>query len=347
MIATAAAAAEYVNAELGGIGGRPIELIPCETQNTPESVLGCAGELIGAEPLLVIPGPDFASPAALETYLTAGMPLIGGAAYLPQEFAADNRVLFQGWSASLFPGMTYFAINELDAENIVAVSFEDPQNEAILGAFMEPMMQEAGLPSLQFVGTPASAPDFTAPLAVAVNSDADAILAFGLPCEPILQAYAGLNTDIPIVLPDNCTDPNVLESVGDAADGAYFVIQYDSPTLSPDDPETSLYTQVLENYGTGDIRETSIGLSGFATVLNIHDVLDDVDVSSLTSAEVLEIFRSQDSGPNFLIDGDFDCANPPFEPFPALCKISALFAQFTGDELVAVTDWVGADEMWS
>ncbi len=346
MIQAASAAADYINAELDGIAGRPIELVTCETVNTPESVLGCAAEILAAEPLLVIPGPDFASPAALETYTTAGIPLIGGAAFAPNEFVAENRILFQGWSASLFPAMTHFAAGELGAENIVAVSFDDPQNQIILAAFMEPVMASRGLPSLEFVGTPASAPDFAAPLAVAVNADADAILAFGLPCEPIMQAYAGLGSDIPIVLPDNCTDPDVLAAVGDAAEGVYFVIQYDSPTLSPDDPETMLYTDVLAQYGEGDIRESSIGLSGFASVMNIHDVLDDSDIASLEAADVLAAFRSLEAGPNFLIDGDFNCATPPLEQFPSLCEVSALLAQYVDGELVPVTGWVGGAELW-
>lgn len=346
MLETTAAAAEYVNNELGGIAGRPIELVACETSNTPESVLGCASELLSAEPLVIIGGPDLASPAALETYASENMPLIGGAAFTPQEFNAPNRVLFQGWSASLFPGMAHFAVTELGAENIVGVSFDDPTNQVILQAFMDPVMERQGLPKLQFVGTPASAPDFTAPLATAVSAGADAILAFGLPCEPIMQAYAGLGTDIPMVLPDNCIDPSILASVGDAAEGMYFVVQYDSPTLSPDDPETQTYQHAIDTYSDGEVRETSIGLAGFASIVNLHDVLDDMDPAAIRSESVLAEFKSIDAGPNLLIDGDFNCAAPPVPSFASLCNVSAVFARYEGGELVQLTEWAGASELW-
>jgi branched-chain amino acid transport system substrate-binding protein len=346
MLETVAVAADYVNNELGGIAGRPIELVSCETDNSPESVLSCASDLIGAAPVLVIHGPDYAGAAATETYAAADMPLIGGAAFIPQEFTAPNRVLFQGWSASLFPGMAYFAATELDAENIVAIGFDDPQNQAILAAFMNPVMQRLGLPDLQYVGTPPTSPDFTTTLATAVSADPDAILAFGLPCEPIVQAYRATGTDIPLVLPDNCTDPSMLSALGDAAEGVYFVGQLDSPTLSPDDPETQTYQQAVDAYGDGDVRETSIGLAGFASVLNIHDVLDSYDPDAITSEAVLAEFQAIEAGPNSLIDGDFNCATPPLPAFSALCNVSAWFATVQDGQLTQIGDWADAKALW-
>jgi ABC-type branched-subunit amino acid transport system substrate-binding protein len=274
------------------------------------------------------------------------MPLIGGAAFIPQEFTAPNRVLFQGWSASLFPGMAYFAATELDAENIVAIGFDDPQNQAILAAFMNPVMQRLGLPDLQYVGTPPTSPDFTTTLATAVSADPDAILAFGLPCEPIVQAYRATGTDIPLVLPDNCTDPSMLSALGDAAEGVYFVGQLDSPTLSPDDPETQTYQQAVDAYGDGDVRETSIGLAGFASVLNIHDVLDSYDPDAITSEAVLAEFQAIEAGPNSLIDGDFNCATPPLPAFSALCNVSAWFATVQDGQLTQIGDWADAKALW-
>ena len=57
LIDGAEAAVEYVNNQLGGIGGRPIQLESCTTDYTPPGLTACVNELFQQVPLTIIPGP--------------------------------------------------------------------------------------------------------------------------------------------------------------------------------------------------------------------------------------------------------------------------------------------------
>ena len=109
LIDGAEAATDYVNNQLGGIGGRPIQLESCTTDYTAPRLTACANELFQKQPLIIIPGPDAGALTVQATFDATGIPLIGGASFTPPEYTSPSRALFNGWSASLFPAMVHFA----------------------------------------------------------------------------------------------------------------------------------------------------------------------------------------------------------------------------------------------
>ena len=118
LIDGAEAATDYVNNQLGGIGGRPIQLESCTTDYTAPRLTACANELFQKQPLIIIPGPDVGALTVQATFDATGIPLIGGASFTPPEYTSPSRALFNGWSASLFPAMVHFASTQLHATNM-------------------------------------------------------------------------------------------------------------------------------------------------------------------------------------------------------------------------------------
>ncbi|MCZ7526653.1 MAG: ABC transporter substrate-binding protein [Acidimicrobiia bacterium] len=92
----AQAAVEYVNQELGGVGGRPLALEVCATVGTPESAAQCANELVEKGVLLVAGGLDYGTEASLPVLEQAGIPYIGGVPLLMPEFRSPVSFQFQG-----------------------------------------------------------------------------------------------------------------------------------------------------------------------------------------------------------------------------------------------------------
>src|SRR5882672_2357121 len=60
----AEAAVEYVNNELGGVDGHPLEIEVCNAENTPESQASCGQKLFAAKPT-VVTGTQFVYPTGL------------------------------------------------------------------------------------------------------------------------------------------------------------------------------------------------------------------------------------------------------------------------------------------
>ena len=137
LIDGAEAAVEYVNNQLGGIGGRPIQLESCTTDYTAPGLTACVNELFQKDPLIIIPGPDAGALSVQPTIDATGIPLIGGASFTPPEYTSPTRSLFNGWSASLFPAMVHFAISELQATNLAALALDLPSNAFIRALFMD------------------------------------------------------------------------------------------------------------------------------------------------------------------------------------------------------------------
>jgi len=52
----AQAAVGYVNEDLGGVEGRPLQLRTCRTDGSPEASQACARQLLAARPLTIIGG---------------------------------------------------------------------------------------------------------------------------------------------------------------------------------------------------------------------------------------------------------------------------------------------------
>src|ERR1700749_2659066 len=67
----ATAAVDYINKNLGGIKGRPVQMTTCATLGTSESMISCANKAVDAKADIVIKG--------AETAAESGVPIITGA----------------------------------------------------------------------------------------------------------------------------------------------------------------------------------------------------------------------------------------------------------------------------
>ena len=70
MLPAAKATVEYLNAYQGGLAGRPIELIGCETAGEPGKATDCANQLVQDDVAMVVM-PETQQPLAVHTVLAA------------------------------------------------------------------------------------------------------------------------------------------------------------------------------------------------------------------------------------------------------------------------------------
>lgn len=346
MIPMGEAAVEYINSELGGIAGRPIELVTCSTSGTPDSVAACANELLQASPVLVVGGPDAAASAGVTIFESAGVPIVGGGALTPIELTSQNRFVFQGFAAATVPGMAYLLHDELDVEQFTVLAPESPGTPLVVDLFLKPLTDALGLPTPVLVQVPLSTPDLTTHMFAAVDGRPDALMVLGLPCQPIMSAYASLGTDIPMILPENCSDPDLLGENAAVAEGVYFLGLSNRPDLDTDNADVRELLAALERHADGRVATTDSSLETFSSFMNIHAALDQVpDPLAISPTLVTETLRTQGPKPNFLKDS-YDCAAPPTPILPGVCDASARLLRFEGGELTVVTDFVGTRVLW-
>ena len=129
--ASARAAAEYINTELGGLGGRPIELVVCEMAITPDDSQRCANELVAEGVEVVISSLNFFG-NHMAILNGAGVPVIVGTPITVADFTSPDTFSIGagGGCFGVHTGMVQFAtqiIPELEGIDVnrVAVPWAD------------------------------------------------------------------------------------------------------------------------------------------------------------------------------------------------------------------------------
>jgi len=325
MVVAAQAAVEYVNSELGGVDGRPLQLEVCETRNTADTMNACASELAQKSPVAVIGGPDLNAVGSInQVFKPQSIPVVGGTAIIPPEYAPPAepvfRTVFLPGPVSLFPGLVLWAHEEFDAQKVAFVSNDLPSSQVQLATYINPTLSALGLPDAEVVKAPVASAEFTPFLQAALSSDPDALLVVGLPCLPILNAYQALGSSVPLIQADTCSDPATLEQAGSLAEGAFYVTQLRTPTLDPEDEDVAMYVAATSEFASDDSQlETTFALSAFQAVMNLRELMLTLD-GDVTKESVQAAVRAASDQHNFLgHSGSYSCTPLPIPAFKGIC----------------------------
>jgi len=275
----AQAAAAYVNDTLGGIEGRPLRLVTCRSDGSPESSQACARQLLAARPLAVIGGVDFGAGAALPAYEKARVPYVSGSPQLLAELINPNSYALTGGTAAELLGTADYLINTLHVHKVNALYVDLPGLLASAVASAKTIFDKEKIAS-RLVAEKADAADFTPALTSATADKPDAVVIVfpAASCQRILQAAAGLGTTVPLVVPGSCAIPRVLSSAGPAVP----VLAASNYTLVPPTggtPDEQAYRQLV---ATAD--QAPIAQAAFSTVLDVRRLLVEAGTSPSSDA---------------------------------------------------------------
>lgn len=126
----ARAAVDHVNHEIGGIHERPVELVSCATDGTPETTISCANKFAEEGVVAALDGYNITSSAALDILASKQIPLVGGIPFDSTTGAGvDNRVFFSAPQAGFLIGaMQAFAEAGKKNVTLVAADVKETRN---------------------------------------------------------------------------------------------------------------------------------------------------------------------------------------------------------------------------
>ncbi len=257
---------DYLN-EHGGIGDRPVELVNCTANGSPEGSQACAQEVTGQGVELVLLGldlfPDYA------TYAAAGVPVIGMLPILPGDYTADALFL-TGGNATTMGAIAAAAKEHYGAETVGIVSADNAganASEASLVASLD----IAGIEHTTVKGgdneTDAG---YQGLMREAASGDPDLLISLyaDAGCIGTIRGRAALGIDIPVLTTSICAESAVIEEVGDDALGWVFVgIQTDEDT-----PERAVLQEIVApalDVEPSEVDPNALGLGGLGTVMTM------------------------------------------------------------------------------
>jgi branched-chain amino acid transport system substrate-binding protein len=336
----AEAAVNFINAELGGVDGRPIELVSCIANFSVEGSQRCAQELVQAGVVAVAGGLDITSNGSIPVLEQNGIPYIGGIPVNFDEMQSPISFQFSGGS----PGaMTAFASDAITRgyDNVAIVYAEFAPTESAAIDYGARVLEAAGVETVTTISYPMLANDLLPVMTQAGEGDPDAIFMFAADaaCLRAMQTRVDLGIEADLYMVGSCASPTTLEEADGAGDGMVFNIEgpIDMDTGVVDGP---VYAEAATRYGPDGYQVQSAGTVSFRSVMNIWAVLTAIGADEVTPAAIIDHMRSTRDQPSW--DGHpYTCDGQQVPDLPALCAPQQVLVQVDGTTLHRRSDgWI-------
>lgn len=334
----------FVNAELGGVGGRPVELVTCITSFSPEQSAACAQEMVAADVVALVGGLDVTSDGSVPVLEANGIPQLGG---IPANIVEQQSEVTFFFSGGVTGGLAAFLAHAADegGDSAVLAYGEFDSFEVAANDYAAPVAELLGI-DLELVSYPLTATDFLPVLTRAAESEPDAIIvaAAGSACAPIMRTYADLGIEAQLYLVGACADEEIIE----ASDGAYegVIFNTEGPPASVETVEGEIFTSVNELYAAGEgAGAGTVGLRGF---MNLFALLDELGPDAVSRESILEAVRASDARPSFW-GHPYTCDGAQIDGLPALCapQQSVFLVEEPGENVTLNEDWYDTVDLFA
>jgi branched-chain amino acid transport system substrate-binding protein len=343
-LATAGAqlAVRYVNDQLGGVGGHPVQLVQCFIKSNEEEGTTCGQKLVNDKRISVIATGAVATGAqSLQATIRGTKPVVTGVAITPVDGAQKTGiVLFGDGPHILLPFGTY-AKNVLHAKTAAVVY---PQATGITESALviAAGLRKAGIET-KAVGYTQGQTDLTAPLTAAGATTADFIAPYGSAADCANQAKGlqqlGITDSRKIMTAPLCLNSQVIEALGDWPLWTYAIASslYGDPT----DKGMPAYQAVIKRYKAEKNAPDPWHIVAFGQLLTTVRFLNEANASKagITPKTVLARAKAF-KGPLALGSPKLQCGK--YKTAPGICN--DMFQAFTYKgkfQFTRASGWIG------
>ena len=330
--AVAQAYVDYFNAEHGGAGGHPLELVVCGAGDAVESHIACANEFVNADDVHVVINSGFLSNSiASGTILAeAGKANLGlGNDFI--DYLTPNLYNFDPGLPGLAQVFFVFAKNRRDVSSMTLFLADDPAIAPFEPALYA-IAESNGITITETIYL-GFEPDLTGPVsaAEAANDGWLFVLADGAQCTAAANGAATVGYDGHIFGNDLCLSQELVES--GAVDGWSGPIVSSAPTVDGG-AEIDEIDRVLDTYGGSGVQTAGLAGWALAQVYIARDLLIEGGGSGATDESVLAALSTYSRGD---IPGYPEVTCPGPDPWAGACNTSPLMVtvvdgQMTGPD---------------
>jgi branched-chain amino acid transport system substrate-binding protein len=324
-------AVDYINTELGGVNGRPIEVLVCNVDGSPESSVGCANQFVENDVVTAAQGVDIGGDALLPILAEAGVAEVGWLPFGPQQRLAVGDAFFFGSASPSFAMSSVLALQELGAQKIEFIFQDVPSAHSYQDDVIAPLAEELGLEiNTQFYDP--AAPDWATITATAMASQPDAIGSPAIPepdCVGMVTALKAANYTGDIWGAGCSVFIDVLGP--EVAQGVYTYADVYIPDVMADAPpevaeELQTYVDLMTAAGLEDKIE-GFAQGGFGVAMDLYTALSQME-GDIDSTTFLEHMQTA-TGRRFM-GQDFNCDGSAW-PGETACQVGVIIYQVGPD----------------
>ncbi len=339
-------AVKYVNDHLGGVGGRPLELVECFVKNAEEEGLGCAQKFLNDPDVVAITyGAVAVGANTIASTVNGKKPIIMGFSLNPSDANADNTyILFAAGNFSVY-GWATFGRDVLKAKTNAVLYPEGPGLQEVAAGVKE-SSDAAGIQT-KLVGFDPNATDLTGALTAAGAQSADMISPIVVQPEQCIALARALDTLG--VAPEkvvgflDCSKPELHEGYGgDAPKYYYGIAQSGDAFIEPATPAGDAFKKaLLEYFPNTDNAADAWFSSTFSLMLTIARFGNEsgADVTPDSLAAKAQAFK----GPLLMGGAELACGKYPKSK--AVCGDGDQFFRYQGkNQYEAIGGWIQTPE---
>jgi branched-chain amino acid transport system substrate-binding protein len=317
------AAVNYLNAH-GGVNGRPIKLVVCAADGSPESSIGCANQFVQAKVPVVLEGVDIGGDAMLPILQSAGIPLTGGIPFSAAATTSQHAYFFDAAvpAVSIAP-LAYFRSHGV--HSIVYFLGDTPNNRFFDQKLLAPTAKALGIRYKSVFYNPA-APQWPVLAATAESLHPDLA---GTPnaldpdCDGLFNALKSTGYTGKIFLASCEVGVQLL---GARAQGAYLYSMFWWPGTPQDAPaakrsEIEAYIAAMKQAGQTKWINSNAAYA-FANAVTLGRALSGMHLSTYTGASVEQGLR-QTKGLDAFLGEPISCDHSAF-PGQSACSSGVL-----------------------
>jgi branched-chain amino acid transport system substrate-binding protein len=342
-LATAGAqmAVNYANADLGGIGGHPVQLVTCFIASAEEEGTTCAQKFLANSHVDVIDmGGVAVGVQSFYSTLNGAKPVIDGVAATPIDAAQQNAVILFGDVTHILPPFGTYAQDVLHAKTAALVYPSDNAGIADGAAAVKQGLQAAGI-TVKSVGYPESQTDLTSVLTAAGAQTADVVIPYtdAAGCVNVAKSLQtlGITDSKKILSAPLCLNGQVIQGFGDFPHWTYAI----ASSLFGDatDPGMPAYEAAAKTFSTPADETDPWNIVDFGQLLTTIKVMNEVGYANLSPSAILAKAKAF-TGPQALGAPALDCGKYPSAP--AVCNDRIQFFTYTGGVTSGKPQWTKA-----
>lgn len=272
-------ALDYLNQKLAGVNGRPVEVVRCVSDGSPEQSIACANQFVEEDVVAVQEGVDLGGDAILPILADAGIPLIGHVQFGPARMFDANSYYF-GTAAIAYGGAALRYYKDQGASSVQFFLPDTPSSRAFTDGVLTPTATQLGLTYKTIYYDPAN-PNYAVLATTAIADQPDVsgtIAATDGQCADLVSAlrdagYQGM------ILAASCQ--SLYDAIGDKAVGVDIDLDHWNPADVASAPpakqaELTLYTDLMTAAGREDLVQGNAFVS-FADTLTLAGILRTID----------------------------------------------------------------------
>ena len=330
-IRVAEAMADYFNDYRGGIGGRPIEIVPCETAADPGKAADCAAELVQENVVVTVLGESASLGGVWNTLHDAGIPVFF---YASTEAAPmldkDSTFALVSQIAGL-ADVPIAVAKRNDVGKVTVVVIDVPVATGFYEAVGGQFFADAGI-ELELVKIPPGTADMTSQMARVASGDPTAVHIIGNDafCVAAINGLNAAGFTGPVSVVNQCVTDSSREALGSRLEGTIM----STPIVVGDwdNPDMARYKAIVETYAPGEVDlSNAMGPTIYMTMTALRDALDGIS-GEITPKSIIETIRSAPEKPLPGSGGlTFRCDGTAYPITPAVCTRGSMVTELDGE----------------